>query len=266
MKFLVTLIFLCFALSAFTSDAPAPGWVEEMKKVHGNFKGKHGTIAEYGDSITLTMAFFTPLQYEIKNASPEMLQAQELLKKYLVADCWRNWKGAAFGNEGGTTSQWGLQGIGGWLAKQNPEIALVMWGTNDSKHGPAGTAYKQTMSQIIDKVLANGTIPVLFTIPPRGDQAGNAKVTELMEAYVKAAREIASEKNIPLIDFYKEIMDRQPENFNKTLLGDSLHPSYPEGHQNNFSEESLKLSGYTLRNYLTLKMFAAIHTFVLAAK
>jgi len=85
----------------------------------------------------------------------------------------------------------------------------------------------------------------------------------LVEGYVKVVRDLAAEKKIPLIDFYKEIMDRQPENFAKTLLGDQLHPSYPEGHQNSFSEESLKLSGYTLRNYLTLKTFDQIYQNVL---
>jgi hypothetical protein len=119
------------------------------------------------------------------------------------------------------------------------------------------------MAKVVDACLANGTIPVLYTIPPRGDQAGNKQTTELMEAYIKTIRDLTAEKKIPLIDFYKEILDRQPEKFATTLLGDQLHPSYPEGHQNSFSEESLKLSGYTLRNYLTLKTFDEIYQSVL---
>jgi hypothetical protein len=253
---LAALMISLFALNLFAADAA--NWVEPMRKVHASFKGKPGTIAQYGDSITITMAFFVPLSDNIQNLPTDLEGAHKAMKKYVRPECWRGWKGPDNGNEGGTTSDWGLKGIDGWLKKQNPELALIMWGTNDSKHGAAGTAYKTQMAQIVDKVIANGTIPILYTIPPRGDQAGNAEVTKRMEEYVKAVREIAAEKNVPLIDFYKEIMDRQPENFHKTLLGDQLHPSYPDGHQNKFDEESLKLSGYTLRNYLTLKMFGQI--------
>jgi lysophospholipase L1-like esterase len=255
---------LIFAAStAIAAAADAPGWTEAMKTVHAKFKGKPGAVACYGDSITVTMAFFTPMLYELKDLTPDLATAQETMKKYVQPQCWRDWKEAENGNASGTESQWGADGIGGWLKKQNPEIAFIMWGTNDSKHGPAGPAYKANMAKVVDACLANGTIPVLYTIPPRGDQAGDKKLTELMEGYVKIVRELAAEKKIPLIDFYKEIMDRQPEKFATTLLGDQLHPSFPEGHQNSFSEESLKLSGYTLRNYLTLKMFDEIYKGVL---
>ena len=87
-------------------------------------------------------------------------------------------------------------------------------------------------------------------------------MAEVVESYVKAMRELAVEKKIPLIDFYKEIIDRRPQDFNKSLMGDTLHPS--DDGKGSFSEESLKNSGYSLRNYLTLQTFAEVHKVVLA--
>jgi hypothetical protein len=256
------LIAMCLCAMIWTAaGAEQPAWVENMRIVHASFKGKAGTIAQYGDSISVTLAFFAPLQWEVKNPGDQETNLKNL-RAYVAKECW-NWKGPEHGNQGGSEAKWGLDGIDGWLKKHNPEIALIMWGTNDSKHRAAGTGYKETLGKLVDKVLANGTIPVLYTIPPRGDQAGNKEVTARMEEYVKAVRELAAEKKVPLIDFYKEILDRQPENFHTTLLGDALHPSYPKEHQNNFSAESLKQSGYTLRNYLTLKMFGEIFDSVL---
>src|SRR5262245_22438732 len=45
-------------------------WVEAMKQVHARFKGTPGTFAHFGDSITVTMAFWAPLRGEPKGMSP----------------------------------------------------------------------------------------------------------------------------------------------------------------------------------------------------
>jgi len=116
----------------------------------------------------------------------------------------------------------------------------------------------------VQKCLDNGTVPILTTIPPKGSQAKNAKERQLVESFVDAARSVAQEKHIPLIDLYKEMLDRQPADFATTLLGDNLHPSYPKEHRQNFRAESLRQSGYTLRNYLTLKACYDVHQQVLS--
>src|SRR2546423_1775089 len=50
----------------------ADEWVQSMKKVHARFTGTKGTFAHFGDSITVTMAFWTPLAGTPKNMNPEM--------------------------------------------------------------------------------------------------------------------------------------------------------------------------------------------------
>ena len=252
------------ALAATTKPAAGPeDWVGPMKKVHARFTGQPGTVAQLGDSITITMAFFTPLSMDVKNPG-DLAQAHTWVRSYVQGRCWRAWKGAAFGNEGRTTSEWGLGNVGGWLKKLNPEVALVMWGTNDTYLGPRPPKYTDNLRAIIQKCLDNGTVPILYTIPPVGNQAGSPERTAHIESFVAAARTVAAEKKVPLVDFYKEIMTRCPTDFAKKLLGDNLHPSYPAQYQRDFSAEALKNSGYTLRNYLTLKKYWEVHQKVLS--
>ena len=251
---------------ALSAAAPAGEdyWVEPMKKARAKFAGQRGTVAQFGDSITITMAFFVPIRDKAKNLPADLKPAQEWIGNYVQRRCWTAWKGADYGNEGRTTSAWGLSGMDRWLKKLNPEVALIMWGTNDSYLGPKPPAYTDNLRKIVQKCLDNGTVPILYTIPPVGNQTGNAERTEHIESFVEAARTVAKEKKIPLVDFYKEMLARQPKDFAKTLLGDNLHPSYPEAYRRDYSEKGLKNSGYTLRNYLTLKMYYQVHQKVLS--
>ena len=54
------------------------------------------------------------------------------------------------------------------------------------------------------------------------------------------------------------MLSRQPETWDKKLMGDSLHPSYRSPWKNDFTDEGLANSGYTLRNYLTMMLYADI--------
>ena len=261
-RLLPLLVALAFSLAASAEDSDA--WVEPMKAVRAKFTGQAGTVAQFGDSITITMAFFVPLSERVKNLPDDLQEAHSWVRKYVQGRCWRGWKGPEFGNEGRTTTDWALQNMDGWLKKLNPEVALVMWGTNDTYIGPKPPKYTENLRTIVQKCLDNGTVPILYTIPPKGDQAGNQQATKAVETFVEAARAVAAEKKVPLIDFYKEIMTRQPADFAKTLLGDGLHPSYPPQYQNDFSDEGLKNSGYTLRNYLTLKRYYEVYQKVLS--
>jgi hypothetical protein len=68
MRYLAALV-LGLGLAA-AQAAETPAWVEPMKEVHGKFKGTPGTFAHFGDSITVTLAFWSPLQWERRNAGP----------------------------------------------------------------------------------------------------------------------------------------------------------------------------------------------------
>jgi len=106
-------------------------WQATARTVHAKFTGRKGTFAEFGDSISDTMAFWTPLNYAVHNGSPEMTRALETVKAYQLPECWREWKGPEHGNQSGQTSAWAVKNIAGWLKQLNPEVAVVLFGTND---------------------------------------------------------------------------------------------------------------------------------------
>jgi len=237
-----------------------------IRKIHSKFSGNKGTFACFGDSITVTMAFWSPLQNANNNISPEMKDALQKVKNYMLHECWQDWKGAYYGNEGSTTIRWAYENIDQWLERLNPEVALIMFGTNDL-HSMELDEYQAKMKKVIIKCLDNGTIVILSTIPPRsGFDEKSAKFSE-------ALRQIADEHNIPLIDYYAEILKRRPNDWdgslNKfsqwndydvpTLISrDGVHPSYPQKYINNYSEESLNSNGYNLRNYLALMKYSEV--------
>lgn len=262
---------LCL-LTMGTARAPvaaanAPDWVEPMKKVHAGFKGTPGTFAQFGDSITVTMAYWAPLAYGPKNLSPEATKAHELVKKYMKPECWAKWKGPDFGSNGSMTIRWAHDNVDKWLAKHNPETVLIMFGTNDLGQLQL-KEYEDKTRDVVERCLKNGTVVILSTLPPRSGQLDKAKT------FAEAARKIAKEEKVPLVDYYAEVLKRRPEDWDgaaakfkdvakdvyqvPTLIcGDGVHPSNPAKFQD-YSEESLKSNGYVLRNYLGLMAYAEV--------
>jgi hypothetical protein len=121
-RLLITLLVVLVATSA-VAHAADPEWVAPLKQVHARFNGTPGTLALYGDSITVSMAFWAPLQGEPKGMSEDMAAAHQRVKAYLRAECWDRWRGPKFGNEGGLTIRWAHENVDKWLKDHNPEAA-----------------------------------------------------------------------------------------------------------------------------------------------
>jgi len=240
-------------------------WVASMKAVHDKFHGQRGTFAQFGDSITVSRAFWFGLKYAPKNIPPEMAQALGLVKGHMREDCW-DWKGPEFGSQGRMTVRWAHQNIDTWLRNLNPEVALMMFGTNDL--GSLDLAeYETKTRQVVQKCLDNGTIVILSTIPPKHGQAEKAA------AFADAVRRIARQMRLPLIDYHAEILNRRPDDWDgatdqfrqyqgydvPTLIArDGVHPSNPQAYANDYSDEALHKNGFSLRNYLALMKYAEV--------
>lgn len=268
---------LAIGLSAFAAEktaapaAKAAGekyWVEPMKKVHAKFTGQAGTFAQFGDSITVTMAFWSPLVWTRKNMDEPAQADFALVKGHMKEACWREWKGPAFGSDGGMTIRWALDNVGAWLKKLNPETALIMFGTNDLGQLQLDE-YETKVRAVIAKCLDNGTVVILSTIPPKHGQGEKAKT------FVESLRRIARETGLPLCDYYEAVMARRPDDWDgamekfkglggdsyqaPTLIsGDGVHPSNPKPWEGDYSEEGLKHNGYVLRNYVVLRSYADV--------
>jgi len=262
-----TLAFTAF-FSAHAGDAEpaAPQWKEAAHRTHARFTGQSGTLAQFGDSITVTQAYWSPLRYERRNASPVMEKAFKRVNTALRPECWADWKGPAFGSEGGQTIRWADAHMDEWLRKLNPELAVIMFGTNDL-HSLELPEYRAKLKSVAQRCQERGTVPILTTIPPRHGFEKKA------EQFAQAAREVASELSLALIDYHAEILKRRPEDWDgmlerfkdfgtyevPTIISrDGVHPSFPKRFQGDFSEEGLRSSGYTLRSYLTLLKVAEV--------
>ncbi|MGQ9574838.1 MAG: SGNH/GDSL hydrolase family protein [Thermoguttaceae bacterium] len=268
---------LLAAAAASRAGPPLPGdyWVQPMRKVHARFTGRPGSFAQFGDSITVSRAFWFGLQHQRKNAPPEMDRAYELVSKYMLPECW-DWKGPQYGSEGGMTIRWAHQNVDTWLSRLNPEVALIMFGTNDLGMLDL-EEYEAKTRQVVQKCLDRGTVVILSTIPPRHGQADKAA------QFAEAVRRIARQLKVPLCDYHAEILKRRPDDWDGTLekfkhlpgdeynvptliSRDGVHPSNPRKYAGDYSAEALRCSGYGLRSYLALLKYAEVIREVLAPK
>jgi hypothetical protein len=244
---------------------PTKDWVKPMREVHARFKGAAGTLLQVGDSITFTKAYWWPLGQKPKNITPEVEAKYDLVRSYLKFEAF-NQKGPEFGNKGSMTVKWARENISTWINNRNPEVAVIMFGSNDATQLSV-EAYTQTTRELLEALLANGTIPIITTPPPRADHMGRILI------FANTIRKLADELHIPLIDYQNEIFERRPFDWNGARFAgdpvdnyevpalismDGVHPSNQQRYVNDFSERALSNNGFTLRNYLTLLTYAEV--------
>jgi lysophospholipase L1-like esterase len=94
---------------------------------------------------------------------------------------------------------------------------LIQFGHNDQPgKGPdretdAATTYRVNLARYVDDARAAGAIPVLVTSIVRRNFTPEGKIVrDGLVPYVEAARAVAAEKNVPLIDLYNATL-RQAE-------------------------------------------------------
>src|SRR3954452_7948480 len=143
-----------------------PDWVEPMRKVHAKFTGTKGTCALFGDSITVSLAFWAGLPGERKGMEDAAKADFETVNARMRKECWRGWRGPAYGNEGRMTIRWADENVEKWLKKLNPEAGVILLCTNDRNEVPLDE-YEKKLRAVTRKCLDNGTVPILTTIPPR---------------------------------------------------------------------------------------------------
>ncbi len=251
--------FLSLGLSARAAETPY--WLEAMKKLNEGFDGNPGYVAQFGDSITYSMSFWTPVGWMNPDS---FLQGDDGLPKRPE----RRWRDTIKGTnakepENGNYSGWRvenlLEAVPAVLKRENPEAAIIMIGTNDT--GPEGppASYGPNLEKLLALILDAHCIPILNTIPPRrGRMQGVEKTNTII-------RDLAKKLNVPLVDYYAEILKRQPgDSWDGTLISkDGVHPT--AGNQADFSEENLKVNGYALRTWVNFLMVREVYFRVMSA-
>ena len=227
--------------------APPAGrdWVAAMKAVHAKGTARKGSVSQIGDSITYTKAFLAPMAWE-KPAGFDAVAAR------IDAKLLNERKGPPHANYSGWVAQQGLDAIGAVLAAEQPEIAVVMYGTNDVRKGVTPADYRRQLDGIVAACLEAGCVPIVSTIPPM------LNMDDRVAEFNAAVRTVAADRKIPLVDFHGEILARQPgTDWDGTLLGKGdVHPT--GGKNLDFSADNLRVCGYALRNHATLKVMQEV--------
>jgi len=143
-----------------------------------------------------------------------------------------------------------------------------MFGSNDVGQMDE-LEYETKTREVVERSLANGTIVILSTMPPRSGSLEKSK------RFAEAVRKIAREEHVPLVDYFVGILQRRPDDWDGSLpkfkglpgdeyqvptliARDGVHPSAPKAFANDYSEKALRNSGYGLRNHLTLLAYAEV--------
>jgi lysophospholipase L1-like esterase len=245
-----------------------------MKKVAAGFKGTPGVVLHVGDSITHA----NPYGQWARGGAGQTDSDKAVLKWMHTGEGndLDGWHLAAVDRPGGRsdTACGGIRAdemlAGGrsempslaeLLKKYQPQMVVLMLGTNDASHSRDVDAYLADMTKCVDTILSANAICILSTIPPH---IGNV---ELSKGYNEGLRKLAADRGIPLIDYEAEILKRRPDDWNGTLLGkDDVHPTAAAGEITSASaptEENLKHSGYLLRGWLSVQKIKEVKAAVL---
>ena len=237
--------------------------VETMTRVHAGFKGQRGRVAQFGDSITYSMAFWSPMSWD----DPQrFLTRDDGLPKTPAKGRWRDAikgardKGPKFGNYSGWRVGNLLKSIDTVLERDKPEVAIIMIGTNDISGNRVPAGYRAGLEVVIKKCFKANCVPVLNTISPR---RGHDKSVKAINAII---RDVAAKQDLPLADFHAACLRARPgQSWDGTIISkDGVHPS--GGKTNLYTEENLKTSGYALRNWVNFLVLRQLHFRVLEAE
>ncbi|WP_157369519.1 GDSL-type esterase/lipase family protein [Zavarzinella formosa] len=249
-------------------------YADAMKKVAAKFTGKPGVVLHIGDSIT----YANPYSAWAKGGEGKS-DADKAILKWLHTGEKNNldgWHLASFDHPNGGRSYTACSGMrldellaGGkqkmpplekLLTQYSPQAVVLMIGTNDATGDRRPKDFIADFAKAVDVILANNTVPIVSTIPPHVNKFQTAK------EYNEAIRILAKEKQLPLIDYEKEIVTRRPDEWNGTLMGEGdVHPSGDFRGTKVNSEptaQNLKNSGYLLRGWLSVKKIAEVKTTV----
>jgi lysophospholipase L1-like esterase len=259
MKRIIICLALMFAFN--TGMAQGQDYAKGMKEVAKTFTGDPGKVVPLGDSIT-----YANQAGKWARQGKGLTQEESAICKWMKSrkndksNGWwlaandqprgRSWTAAS----GITSGQYikggkrGLPSLQSILKTHNPQIALILLGTNDLKGKVKPEAFTKNMKTIYQACIDNGTIPVAQTVPPcskKWDPAGQ------IDAYNEGIKKLAKEMSLPFIDVHAEFLKRQPgENWLGTLVsGDGAHLTHKVA-TGPANKTNLANCGYLLRCWL----------------
>ena len=227
--------------------------VSRLKAAMATGAGRKDVFAKVGDSITVNSGFLGCFAKGdvMLGTHPDLAPSIDHFKKTLA-------DGAATSFDRTT-----LAAVVGWSAAKatggdpspieqevavvKPAFAVMMLGTNDTyEQGVVG--FDKNLRLGVDQLLALGVVPLLSTIPPRGDKPDANRLVPEMNAVVRA---IAEERGVPLMDYWQTLIGLTDFG----LASDGVHPQvYVSGgaHPCWLTDAALS-EGVNQRNLITLE-------------
>lgn len=131
------------------------------------------------------------------------------------------------------------------LAASDPRYGTVLLGTNDVRTGRTLDAFGADLWNVVDTMIAHGTIPILSTIPlMHGDPDSNARIP----LFNRAIRALAQGRSLPLIDFNLALSSLAADG----IGSDGIHPTVSPDGACALTTDGLTY-GYNQRNLLSLE-------------
>lgn len=125
-------------------------------------------------------------------------------------------------------SSWALKNYDSWIGTYDPKLVFLTFGMNDCSNRLTLEKYKETITELVRKIRADGGIPILQTSNISKPSGG--RETQILP-YMEALRGLADTLDVFLIDQreYWEASIPESDRQNNPWLNDAIHPN-KEGH------------------------------------
>jgi lysophospholipase L1-like esterase len=207
-----------------------------------------------GDSISASLDYITSRTWECSLPDFPFEAGYRLVGQ---PDTWD----AVLSAVGGTTAEWGRWFLENepWHRRIRPEMATVMFGTNELWNGIAGLeTYVTHMRAIVNELLGREVIPILVILPPGtypifgsrdicGEWCGNLVVNYRTEDFAQAVRDLAAERLVPLVDLHRRFQEYDKGSWD-ALLSDGVHLCHQD------CPPGVELTGCEIRDDAVLRM------------
>ena len=161
-----------------------------------------GTVLIVGDSISAAFGLDTRVGWV--SLLEQRLRSEGFTDKVVNASI------------SGDTSAGGQARLPALLAEHKPELVILELGGNDGLRGQPPAQLQQNLASMIDSSRASGAKVLLLgmQLPPNYG-------VRYTKAFAEVYRNLAEEKNIPLVPFFLEGVGGNPE----LMQADGIHPA-----------------------------------------